>query len=249
MEEILTNDLTLISKFQVTSADTDMEGRLRLGSLLNFLIQSAINSADNLGFGFGGLRQQKLFWVLSRLTIEIYNPIIWHSLVEVETWPKNIDGILYLRDFILRNEEQVPVARATSGWLAIDLESKRPKKVDAIHEEMFVHLKNKHALQQLPEKLNKLSQGDSFKVTSTFFDLDLNKHVTSTRYIDWMMDSFELDFHRNHFPKKISINFMKETMLGDNILIMRSQPVDKEFHFEGTNTSQNSTAFRAKINF
>ena len=243
------NDLSLLSSFPITSADTDMEARLRLGSLANFLIQSAINSADKLGFGYGGLRQQKLYWVLSRLTVEINQPFRWREIVEVETWPKNIDGILYLRDFLVRDKAKSIVARATSGWLAIDIETKRPKKVDAIHAEMFVQLKNKHALEQLPEKLTAISEGDAFEVRSTFYDMDLNKHATSTRYIDWVMDSFALDFHRLHFPKKISVNFMKETMLGDNILIMRNQPVDREFHFEGTNTSQNSTAFRAKIIF
>jgi medium-chain acyl-[acyl-carrier-protein] hydrolase len=249
MDSIPTDDLSLLSNFRVTSADTDLEGRLRLGSLVNFLIQSAINSADKLGFGYGGLRQQKLFWVLSRLTIEIYKPIHWRSLLEIETWPKDIEGILYLRDFIVRDIEQVPVARATSGWLAIDLDSKRPKKVDKIHEEIFVHLKNKHALEQLPEKLNKLTEGDSFEIGSTFFDMDLNKHVTSTRYVDWMMDSFPLDYHLSHSPKKISINFMKETLLGDKILLKREKLSADEFLFEGTNSTQNSIAYKARITF
>lgn len=242
-------ELALHSNFKITSADADMEARLRIGALCNYLIQSAINSADKLGFGYGGIRQQNLFWVLSRLTIEILKPFGWSEKIDVETWPKDIDGIFYLRDFLIRDESQSIITRATSGWLAIDIETKRPKKVDAIHAEMFIHLKNKHALEQLPEKLNSLSSGDSFDINSTFYDLDLNKHVTSTRYIDWMIDSFPYDFIRENYPKSLTVNFIKETMLGDKIRIIRNQSAYNEFQFEGTNITKNTTAFRGKICF
>jgi len=242
-------DLSLLSASRVTSADTDIEGRLRLGSLVNFLIQAAIDSADKLGFGYGGLRQQKLFWVFSRLTVEIYKPVRWHDTVETETWPKDIDGILYLRDFIIRDQNKEPLARATSGWLAIDIDSKRPRKVDAIHEEMFVQLKNKHALNQSPEKLTKINGGDSFQINTGFFDMDLNKHVTATRYIDWMMDSFSLEFHQSKYPAKLSINFLKETMLGDKIILKREKVAENEFLFEGFNLTRDAVSYRARINF
>ncbi len=68
MKDYTEEELISVSTFKVTSADTDMEARLRLGALVNFLIQAAINSADALGFGFGGIRGQQLFWVLTNQT-------------------------------------------------------------------------------------------------------------------------------------------------------------------------------------
>lgn len=109
------NPLIQQTSYPVTSADTDMEARLRAGSLINMLIQSAISSADSLGFGFSGIRQQKLFWVLSRLTVEIYQPLIWYQEAKVETWPKDIDGILYLRDFKVTDGSNNLAASAVSG--------------------------------------------------------------------------------------------------------------------------------------
>ena len=61
MKDLTEKSLTLNTNFSVTSADTDMFSRLRLGGLINFLIQSAIQSADDLGFGFGDISNQKLF--------------------------------------------------------------------------------------------------------------------------------------------------------------------------------------------
>ncbi len=239
------NELTLFSKFNITSADTDMQGRLRLGSLANLLIQAAINSADQLGFGFSGLKEQKLFWVLSRLTVEIYKPLKWYNIAEVETWPKDVERIIYLRDFIVRNQNKEIVAKATSGWLAIDIETKRPKTIDGLHGQLFSKLKDKHALNVSPEKLLPVYDGNEYNYKSTYFDVDLNKHVTASRYIDWMMDTFPVDFHINNYPKLLSINYLKETMPDQTIKVIRKE-YSNEFSFEGSN-AEHKNAFRGKI--
>jgi acyl-ACP thioesterase len=249
MKEFTENDLTLNSTFKITSADTDMFMRLKLGGMVNLLIQSAINSAESLGFGFKNLKEQKLFWVLSRLTVEIYHPLTWNQEVEVETWPKSVEGLLYTRDYIIRDQEQNIIARATSGWLAIDTTTKKPKIIDGIQAEMFVQLKHKHGLSESPVKLPGATKGDSFEVQSGYFDFDLNNHVTSTRYVDWMMDTFTFDFHKNHYPKKLSVNFMKETLPGDLLNIIRESQSGLEYGFEGTNHAFKTVAFRGKIDF
>jgi acyl-ACP thioesterase len=217
--------------------------------LLNFLIQSAISSADYLGFGFGGIKAQELFWVLSRLTVEIHRPMNWYEPIEVETWPKDIERIIYLRDFILRDDEKKIVGIATSGWLAVDMESKRPKRIEGLHAEIFERLKMKSAIDSLPEKLNSVDDGESFEIKSSYYDIDLNRHVTSTRYIDWMMDSFPIDFHLSNYPYKISMNYLKETMPGETIKILRKETGEKQYSFEGINMTGDSSAFRGKIDF
>jgi medium-chain acyl-[acyl-carrier-protein] hydrolase len=249
MNELSENDLTLFAPFRVSSADTDMFTRLSMGSLVNLLIQAAIQSADSLGFGFSGLKNQKLFWVLSRLTVEIYKPLHWNEETEVETWPKTLEGLLYTRDFIVRDKAQNIVARATSGWLAVDLEIKKPKIIDGLQAELFVYLRDKHALSESPEKIPGHESGEHFDVRPVYSDFDLNRHVTSTRYIDWMLDTFDAAFHRPRYPKRISVNFMKETLPGDSIRISRSHPDESKFLFEGHNQERNTIAFRGRIDF
>jgi medium-chain acyl-[acyl-carrier-protein] hydrolase len=249
MSEITETSLTTVSRFKITSADTDMHARIRLGSYVNLLIQSAIDSADSLGFGYGGIRQQNLFWVLSRLTLEIIRPLKWYETVEVETWPKNVERILYLRDFIIRDDDRNIIGKATSGWLAVDIETKNLKKIDGIHSGYFIHLKDKHAIPAPPEKLFPVNEGESFEIRSGYYDADLNKHVTTTRYVDWMMDTLPVEFHRENYPRRLSLNIMKETMPGDTIRLTRRMSDDGDCHFEGFNTGRNVNAFRASMIF
>jgi len=241
-------DLTLVNPFKITTADTDMQNRLRVGSLVNLLIQSAINSADHLGFGFENLHKQKLAWVLSRLNVEIFEPVNWYEKVVVETWPKDLDKILYIRDFIVRNESGKVMATATSGWLAIDIERRRPKVIEGSTSEIFSQLKDKHAIEQFPSKLMPIKGGDIFKNKARYSDIDLNQHVTATRYIDWMMDTFDIDFHKNNYPKKLAINYLKETMPGEVLKLKRSY-CEKVCSFEGENGSSSTKAFRGSIEF
>ncbi len=249
MNKLTEGELTSFSRFRVTSADTDMYSRIRPGALVNLLIQSAIDSADSLGFGYGGIRGQNLFWVLSRLTLEIYRPLLWKEIAEVETWPKNIAKLLYLRDFVLRDKDRNVTAKATSGWLAVDIETKRIKRIEGIDKNYFKRLKGKHALTEPPVKLPPVNDGDIFDLTAKYCDIDLNKHVTTTRYVDWIMDSFSPEFHRENYPEKLSLNLMKETMAGETIRLLKKCNSNLWCSFDGIKTESNTSAFRAGIKF
>lgn len=243
------NDYILEKHFEVTSADTDFYKRLKLGSLLNYLIQSAVSSAEKLGFGFENLNEVKLFWVLSRMNIKIEKPVYWGENLVVETWPRDIDRLLYIRDFIVKNQKGDIVATATSSWLAIDLVTKRPKVVDKNISEIFTSLKDKYGIKEYADKLPKVNEGINKEISTSYFDLDLNRHVTSTRYIDWMMDSFELDFHKNKYPNELQINYMKETLPGEQILLNHFSDKTLNHSFSGKNTTNNIESFRGKIDF
>jgi medium-chain acyl-[acyl-carrier-protein] hydrolase len=242
-------DLILRMPFTVTSADADMYARLRMGSLVNLLVQAATTSADTLDFGYTSLRKQKLFWVLSRLTVEISKPLSWYQSGEVETWPKDLDKILYLRDFIIRDQDTEVIARATSGWLAVDLEAKRPRLLEGSHSEILDRLRNRHALNTPPEKLFPVKEGETSEITAAYYDIDLNGHVTSSRYMDWMMDAFSAEFHKEHYPQKVSINFLNEIRPGETIRMVKNMAGETSFLFEGFNATSNGFAFRGNIEF
>jgi len=248
MNEMNADDLCLKAVYPVTSADTDMHSRLKISALVNYLIQTAISSAEHLGFGFSALKKEQLFWVLNRLTVEIYRPLKWSEKAEVETWPKNIERIFYIRDFIVRDEQGEIVAKASSAWLSIDINSKRPGLFKGDKIEAFSKLNDYHALEYSPLKLNGIEKKDLCTITPSYFDIDLNRHVTSTRYIDWMMDHFSLDFHQTNYPKHLSVNYIKETMHGETIELSHDNKATTH-NFEGFNSNQQKVAFRGQIDF
>jgi len=248
-KEIHRDGLILQYGFDVTTADCDPEGRLRPGGLSNFLVLSAINSAETLGFGYNELRRYHLFWVLSRMTIRIHKPLKWRDQAVVETWPKDIRGLLYLRDFKVKNQADELCTTCTSGWLAIDIYSKRPKKVEDKFGYLFDKLKDRHAMEEFPEKLEPLTEGELSERQVTWFDLDVNRHVTSTRYIDWMVDTLPADFLTSHYPTLLSINYLKETMMGESVTLLRSTTDSNQFFFQGAGKDTATAKFRGRLVF
>jgi medium-chain acyl-[acyl-carrier-protein] hydrolase len=239
---------SLETSARLTTADVDMEGRLKPGTLVGFLVQSAISSADDLGFGFDNLKEQSLFWVLHRLTVEILRPVMWNETIRVETWPKDIDGLFYIRDFMIRDGAGQVVAQSTSGWLAVNRKNKRPAIIDTVQKEKFSALKDRHAIREFPGKLNPVPEGHLSQIQPSWYDFDINRHVTSSRYIDWMMDTLPFDFHRDHYPQSLSVNFLKEVLPGETIRLIRHDEASY-CHFEGTKETTEKCAFRGLIRF
>ena len=119
-------EFILKQNLEITSADSDRYGRLRIGALLNFLIQAAGKSADQLSFGYEDLKKQNCFWVLNRMEIILDEIPHWQDNIFIETWPKTIEKLFYLRDFFIRNASQKIIGKASSRWLVINAERRRP---------------------------------------------------------------------------------------------------------------------------
>ncbi|HBG70448.1 MAG: hypothetical protein A2W93_09335 [Bacteroidetes bacterium GWF2_43_63] len=246
--DIAKEGLTLISKYRITSADTDMYARLKPSALLGFMIQSAIDSADNIGFGFRDLRKQKLFWVLSRLTLEMDSIPQWYDEIEIETWPRDIEKILYRRDYLIRQNGKV-IGRSTSHWLAIDRDSKKPGKVALEDEWMFLSLREKQAIAKAPVKIMPIDSQNSDTIETNFTDFDLNGHVTSTRYLEWAMNAIPAIFHKEHVFEKLTVNYIKETLSGEKLNTKIQLIENKIYHFEAQHKSSDNAAFRSVVVF
>ncbi|MCA6077941.1 acyl-[acyl-carrier-protein] thioesterase [Fulvivirga sedimenti] len=244
------NQLVCRIEKDVTTAEADMYGRLRAGALINLLIQAAIRSADELGFGLSYLRKKELFWVLSRLSVEIRSPFHWRDTVIIDTWPRDIDGLVYLRDFEARDKDGNILVVGSSAWLAIDKNRKRPTLLSDDANKIFTRLKSKLAGPSVIEKLSPTTLTTDYQRTiiPNYFDFDLNGHVTTTRYIDWIMDSYSVDFHAAHRVARIDMNFLQEILPGDRIELNKVMR-DSEHLIEGILVHSGKPSFRARIIF
>jgi len=241
-------DLVFRLPYHLTSCDTDMNSRLRLGYLVNLFVQSAMSANASIGFGFDEIRKQNLFWLFSRLTVELYKPHLWRESGAVHTWLKKQEKFIYIRDFLVVDENNQAVAKATSNWVPVYLEAKRPKMVEGLDGSFFIN--DKEALGYSPEKLFPLKDpSETLERKALFFDMDLNKHVSSYRYTDWIMDLFSTDFHGKYYPKKFSINFLNESNAGEIIQLGKNSISEKSFVFEALNKTTSTNTFRAAIEF
>lgn len=242
--------LILEESTRVTSADTDFTKTLRPSSLVNMLIQIAWHHAEMLGFGMEFLHNNGFVWMLSRMHLKINNKPFWNSQLQLRTWPKGIHRLFYLRDFDVYDASNQLVARVTSEWLIIDIKARRPK-LHQPENNIFQENRDKHAIDTLVPNLKSLSGNFEILNNEVFYsDIDLNNHLTTTRYVDWMMDTFDLDFLEKYICTDLVINFIREVPFGTKVTIKRFVLSPSEnFLFEFHSIDEKQIYFRGQLQF
>jgi medium-chain acyl-[acyl-carrier-protein] hydrolase len=235
--------------FLVSSADVDFQQKLRLSSLTNFLIQVAWRHAEHLGWGTDDLHKHNLVWVLSGMQIELDKYPVWRDSINIETWPKGINRLYYLRDFLIRNQQGDVIGRATSNWLLIDIERRRPRQHD-LNNEVFRHNLTRNALEELiaPSPFQGKVEKE-LPLSPRFSDIDLNHHLTTTRYVDWMFDTFSPDDIAQERAKGILLNFNKEVVYDQQVVMQRSEKAGNKIYFQLIDSKRPKAIFNATLTY
>ena len=240
----------LKEKYSINSADTDFTRRIKVSSLTNMFIQSAWHHAEDLGFGIHVLHRQNCVWMLSRFRLRLLKIPSFNETISINTWPKGIHRLFYQRDFEVFAANNTEIALGTSEWLIIDLKARRPRLIDADHH-IFNPGQVRHAIDEpVPVLDTPATRSEHYKRQVRYSDIDLNQHLTTTRYIDWMFDTFEPEFLKENSCTEVIVNFLREIPHNTVAEIARfnSEEVNT-FCFELTNSGKKLVFFRGQLVF
>ena len=243
-----TNNSLLTKKFQIFPLDADFKGNMRIGALINYFIQAAWQHAEELGWGLDAFEKLGYSWVLSQLKIKINSVPKWPGEITVETWPKGLNRLFYKRDANILDFDGNIIASITSNWLIIDKISKRPKlyKQDL---EMLMRNQFKHAIHEDVERI-KIEGVPAFSTSNKvkYTDIDINQHLTTVKYIDYIFDTYDLNFINANTPKELTINFLKEVKFGTEVTINRYEEGNIHF-FDIIIVELKQSCFRAELHY
>ena len=236
------SDAPLIHRqtFTIRSYDVDFKRLLRPDVLCSYFQEVASEHALRLGVGYQQLEEQRMFWVLSRLLLQVERMPAWHEQITVETWAKGTERLFALRDFVVRNADDEVLCKATSYWLILNQGNHRPVRPDTF----FARLKHeKDALSARAEKLPEvLRQSEVYALQVRYMDLDHNLHVNNLRYINWLFNCFKLSFLERQRLKTVQVNFLSEVQEGEEVIICREALTNSEFLMGGFRQSEEGAA-------
>ncbi len=242
------NNYILTDTHTISSLDADFKESIRISALVNHFIQAAWKHAEILGLGLKELNKLNYSWVLSQLKIKLVSIPKWPGEVKIETWPKGINRLFYLRDAKIFDCNNNHIASITSSWLIIDKQSKRPKLITPDND-ILTHHQDKHAINEIiaPIKID-ISSCYEQEHNVRYSDIDINQHLTTVRYIDYVFDSYNLAFFNTHIPQEITFNFLKEVKFGTNLKMQKFEK-GQTHHFELSDYTNKTLFFRAKITY
>lgn len=239
----------LETHFTVASYETDATGKLSLYALFNQFQELAGRHAEQLHVGYELLQQQRLAWVLSRITVHIRHLPDWGMQVQLRTWPKGINKLFALRDFALTDASGNLLVSATSAWLLLDLEKHRPYKIENLERDLqFPNAP--HAINEVPGKIQiPETLQYSYQHAIVPSDIDINQHVNNAQYAKWVTDCFPETEFLQQPPQSVQINYLEETLPGDIVQISRLSDTGtaQEYVVTGISQTKGTSLFSAKI--
>jgi medium-chain acyl-[acyl-carrier-protein] hydrolase len=233
------------ANFKVRFYEGDINGFLKPVTLLNYLQDTASSHSSSQGYSVNDLRGRNATWVLSRYHIRIDRyPSIGED-ISVTTWRAAIDGLFVIRDFEISDAGGNALGAATSSWVLLDLETRRPVRVETVIPDLPVtgHRSLKVDFAPLP-KLEKWGTELPFRVATQ--DLDLNGHVNHTIYAGWALESVPPAISLASFPHEIEIVYKAEAVQGDFVLSRSSQAGPDTFHHQIVRGSDGKELTRAR---
>lgn len=209
-------------EFQVRTFDVDYSGRLKLRAFLNFLQEAAAEHAFRLGVAMDVMAQKNLVWILSRYHILLSRYPVLGGVLSVKTWPSVRAGTFTLREFEVTDAQGL-VLQATTSWLALDIQKKRPVSIGDMVPDF--PLFSKRAIEDDFKPLPVVERIDlEMKFPVLQSDLDINRHVNNVVYIQWAVENVPEDVLFDSRPAEIEINYRAEAFYGDRIISRTQTP-------------------------
>ncbi|MUK89000.1 acyl-ACP thioesterase [Ornithinibacillus sp. L9] len=236
--------------YHIDLSDVDFTKSLRASTLLSYFQDVASLAAENLGAGIETLEETYgVAWVLMRIRVEIIrNPKLDEEII-IETWPQEPKKLEFERDFIVRDQEGNIIIRAVSAWVIMDVKERKLKRSSFISL-TYPNVVEKRALDDPLGKLKSAGQLEgAYQKVIGYSDVDFNGHLNNSKYVDYMMDCFNLEDHRKYNVKSIEVNFTNEALPGETITLFKdtSQVDSNVVYIEGKNEKDEKIVFRAKV--
>ncbi len=211
MEPIYSKQFT-IGDTQVNSFD-----RLKNSQVLALLQEAAGEHSAMLGVDKEYLQERELMWALIRYRIEILRLPRAGETVTVQTWPMPTTRTAYPRATVVYDGQGEVLFRGVSLWVLMSASTRAmvlPAKSGVVVNGCVRGEELSLPGSLLPKELGKRE----FRL-ARFSDLDINGHVNNCRYMEWVDDLLDADFHSAHYPKEMVICYLSETREGENVEI------------------------------
>jgi acyl-ACP thioesterase len=193
----------------------DRSDRLTLWSTFEFFQDAAISHAEALGVGREAMKTTGQVWVLSRLSVFWERRPKYGEIITVRSWPRGWEKLFAIRDYDIRDTEDRPIVRGRSGWLILDIEKRRPLRVQQIVDTLPLNGGENAfsaAAPGLSARENLVQRGER---CAAYSDVDYNGHVNNTRYIQWIQDIVDPLLLDHAEKMRLDINYLSEVKPGE----------------------------------
>ena len=205
-------------KLTVLMRDCDMFRRLKPSAMLAMFQDCSEDLTEGWGVGLDAMMEKGIIWVAAKVTCHVHRLPEHCDVVTVRGWAGASRGGICPFHYEMWSEEGELLITGCSMWVLSDLETHSmmspnvPKISLPSPEEPGTRLPRMGVILP-PAEYEKTPRKVQFS------EVDINGHLTNTRYVDWMCDLPERAFHQSHPMTAIRINYRAESFPDEEIVL------------------------------
>lgn len=197
--------------------DCDMFRRVKPSALLAMFQDCSEALTEGWGVGLDAMLQKGIIWVAAKVECAVKRLPEHGEIVTVRGWAGRSRSGICPFHYILTDEAGQELITGCSMWVLSDLETHSMLSPNIPR----LSLPSPEAEDAPLPRMRPIKPpaGDCRHTTRRveFSETDINGHLTNTRYMDWVCDLAEADFHGKHPMTGLRINYRSETFPGQEI--------------------------------
>lgn len=213
-------------KYKIESSFCDFTGRATLPGLSYFIIHAATVHAGERGFGYESIIEKNFSWVLSRISFHIFELPEYGKDIYIRTWVEGIRGFFSERCFNIEDSDKRKIGDVRTVWAAIDVNSRKPVNLIKVMPEMEAYVDHTFICEtEKPSHIPVLQSVDPLMgYTVRYSDMDINRHMSSIRYMEHVLDVFDLEKFEKSCISHFEMVYLTEAHYGDKLKLHQSEP-------------------------
>ena len=137
---------------------------------------SGFHSAS-IGYGVLEVESKKRAWMLLDWKMKVIKRPKYNDEIVAETWSRKVERLYAYRDFQLKDKEGNIIAIATSRWIFVDIDRRRPVRLTSDIADLYESETDKQVFKGEIEDIN---SNENYIFKKDYFiqrrDIDINKN-------------------------------------------------------------------------
>ena len=200
-------------QYDFYSYDAYPDGLVKISSIFRALQQLAREDMDNYGVTYNSMREDNLVFVVIKMHLKLYKKLSIYDKLTIHTIPVEISGIYFIRDFFIKDVDGNLVGEATSSWVLMNYQTRRPQRPSALKDSM-PHSDEIRSSLPLSRAINCEQNINSTYRSVLLSDMDENNHLNNAVIVDYITDQFADEILSGKYIEDIEVHFHKEAHYG-----------------------------------
>ena len=205
------------SNYKIGLDDIGVNNEISNKAILRIMEDVSGFHSASIGYGLFEIETKKRAWMILDWKMKVIKRPKYMDDIKAETWSRKVERLYAYRDFQLKDKDGNIIAIATSRWIFVDTDRRRPVRLTSDISDLYESEPDKCVFEEEIEDVkceNYLFEKDYYIQRR---DIDINEHMHNLSYLDMAYEILPNDIYKNKIFNNVRIVYKKEIVYGEKV--------------------------------